>query len=76
MEDKNSPLDGIVVKLFIRGLTGIILAFYVFYAIVHKWKDGIVNIDADDWALIGGSMSVWLAFEAVREYLKKKLNKG
>lgn len=68
-----NALDNKITKWFVRGLTGIILGSYTFFIVQTKiiLREDL-NFHGDDWWVIGGSLAIWIAFEAVRAYLKRK----
>ena len=66
-------LENVVIRRFLRGLSGLILLAYTGYIIYRKLKFGAVNIDTTDVSVIGGCLAVLLAIEAVRYYVKKRL---
>ena len=68
-----NPIENKIVKWFIRTLTGIILGAYTLTIIQSKiiLREDI-NLNGDDWTIIGGCLVVWLAFESAVAWLKKK----
>lgn len=71
-----NPLENKIVKWFIRVLTGIILGAYTL-TIVQKVviKNESIDLNGDDWMLIVGCLTIWLAFESAVSWLKRKAQK-
>jgi len=71
-----NPLENKIVKWFIRLLTGIILGAYtltiVQTVVINKES---INLNGDDWILIVGCMTIWLAFESAVAWIKRKAQK-
>lgn len=64
-----------VIRNFIRVLAALLLVFYVFYMGYQKWTSGSVNLDSLDLTAISIAIAVWIAVEAVRAYVVRKLDK-
>lgn len=64
-----------VIRNFIRVLAALLLVFYVVYMGHQKWTTGDVNLDTSDYSIITASVAVWVAVEAVRAYVVRKLEK-
>ena len=63
------------IRNFLRALAGVLILVYVFDIIVHKIKGGKIYLDVNDGYVIVGCVALLLAIEAVRAYVKRKLNK-
>lgn len=62
------------IRNFLRALAAIILVVYVGDIIFRKLKTGALYLDVNDGYVIGGCIAILLAIEAVRAYVKKKLD--
>lgn len=68
-----NTVDHKVTKWFVRGITGILLGAYTLYIIQTKIiKREQLDLGADDWWIMGVSLAVWIAFEAVVAFIKRK----
>ena len=71
-----NPIENKIVKWFIRGLTGIILGAYTLTIVqqVVIAKES-VDLNGDDYTIIGACLVIWLAFESAVEWLKRRAAK-
>lgn len=74
METKNNP-EPKIIRIAIRIWAGAVITFYVAYAMIKKWNDAKVIMDAVDWTWLGGSIAAWITVEGVRAYVKRRLEK-
>jgi len=72
METKKYLAENTITKWFIRGLTGIVLLAYMYRIVVAVVTKSTLSFDNQDWTIMMVSVSIWIAFEAVVGYLKKK----
>ena len=63
------------IRNFLRAIAGIVILVYVFDIVVHKIKGGKIYMDVNDGYVIIGCIALLLAIEAVKSYVKRKLNK-
>lgn len=61
------------IRNFLRIIAAIILMYYVFDFGRSKLTGEPVYLDGNDGLIIGGCVSILLAIEAVRIYVKRKL---
>lgn len=71
-----NPIENKIVKWFIRVLTGIILGAYTL-TIVQKVviADEPLAFSGQDYGIIIGCLTIWLAFESAVAWLKRKVEK-
>lgn len=65
-------LENTIVKWFVRGLTGLFLISEIAYLIFKRWTVGEIEVPIDSWWLMGGSLTIWIAYEAAVGFLKRK----
>lgn len=63
------------VRRFLRTLAGAVLIAYAFKIGYDKIVEGKIYLDVNDGYVIMGCISLLLAIEAVRAYVKRKLEK-
>ncbi len=61
------------IRNFLRIIAAIVLIVYVYDIAVNKVKNGKIYLDSNDGIVIVGCISLLLAIEAVRAYVKRKL---
>lgn len=65
--------DNKIAKWFVRVICGVILLAYMTHIIqVKVIERHELNLNADDWGILGVSMGIWIAYESVVAFLKKK----
>ena len=71
-EIKKRISDNKLVRWFLRILAGIILVNFTAHILHYTWKEGDIPMGINRWALIIGCLTIWAAFEAFQEFLKRK----
>ncbi|WP_438423270.1 hypothetical protein [Aquimarina macrocephali] len=64
------------IRNFLRIIAGIILLVYLYDIATDKIIEGKIYLDINDGYIIFGCISILLAIEAVRAFVKKKLGKN
>lgn len=62
------------IRNFLRIVAAIILIAYLYNIVSDKIGKGKIYLDVNDGWMISGCISVLLAIEAVRMYVKRKFN--
>lgn len=62
------------IRNFLRIIAAIILLVYLWDISFNKIKNGKIYLDSNDGLVVIGCVSLLLAIEAVRAYVKRKLN--
>lgn len=63
------------IRNFLRVLTAIVLVAYAYFVIADRATNGKVYLDSTDFAVIGFCVAILLGIEAVKAYVKNRLNK-
>ncbi len=64
--------ENVIKRRYVSFLAALVLLSYVGYIIYRKLKFGEVNIDGTDTWILGVSISILLAVEAVKYWIKRK----
>lgn len=63
------------IRNFLRLIAGIILLVYLYDIAFNKIKNGKIYLDLNDGIVITSCIALLLAIEAVRGYVKRKVDK-
>ena len=70
---KKAINDNKVVRWFLRGLAGLVLVNFTAHILFHTWKEGDIPMGVNRWTLTIGCLAIWAAWEAVQQFLTRKL---
>jgi len=63
------------IRNFLRIIAAVVLLVYLWDIGFNKIKNGKIYLDTNDGLVILGAIALLLAIEAVRSYVKRKINK-
>ncbi len=70
--DSSEKRDYKKARRFLRVVGYVIITFYTIYFGYSKVTIGSANLDNTDWGLIGLAVSLLIAIESVRAYVKRR----
>ena len=62
------------IRNFLRIVAALIIVVYLYDIVFNKIKNGKIYLDVNDGWIIGGCIAILLAIEAVRSYVKRKMD--